>query len=369
VNLGSDLEQADRDGVDLRVALDVTPELVGTTGVARYSRELRQALERRNDCTILPFAIGRRSQEVPSGVRHVRAPLRIIHPMWRAFGVPRAEQIAGPVNIVHSLDLLPPPTRHPLVVTVHDLVTSELPGLHPARSRRMQRLQLAELNRAAAILAVSRSTADALAARGVGVNRIHVTPNGLSPFPASIDPPIPRERFFLLVGSLEPRKGHELLLQAAAKEGLEEVRIVFAGPELGRADHIRAVAAELGLGDRLILLGPVEDAVLAGLYRNATALCLPSYGEGFGLPVLEAMSFGTPVVASDLPALREVADNAALYVAPGDSDGLARELRRIAGDGALRERLARQGKARSTLFTWDATAEATLRAYRAALRR
>lgn len=352
----------------MRVALDVTPELIGTTGVARYSRELRRALERRTDCTIVPFAIGRRSQEIPPGVRHIPVPLRVVQPVWRAFGFPRAERLSGPVDIVHSLDLLPPPTRRPLAITVHDILTNQLPDLHPSRSRRMQALQLAALDRAAAILTVSRSTADALVAHGVDPSRIHVTPNGLARLAAPIDPPVPKKPFILLVGSLEPRKGHELLIQAATRDGLEDVRLVFAGPEVGRADYIRAVAAQAGVRDRVIVLGPVDDAVLAGLYRDATALCLPSYGEGFGLPVLEAMSFGTPVVASDLPALREVAADAALFVAPGDSDALARELRRIVVDPRLRERLARQGKERAALFTWDATAEATVQAYRVALR-
>lgn len=357
------------DRTRLRVAIDVTPELIGTTGVARYSRELRHALDRRTDCEMIPFAFGRRSQSVPPGVRHVPVPLRLIHPIWRTFNAPRAERITGPVDVVHSLDLVPPPTRRPLVITVHDLLTSQLPGLHPSRSQRMQRLQLAALDRAAAVLAVSRSTADALLDRGIDEARIHVTPNGLSGFPPPVDPPLPSGPFILVVGSLEPRKGHELLLRAVAHGGLEDVRLVFAGPEVGRAEEIRSLAADLGVADQLVVLGPVDDSLLAGLFRDSTVFCLPSYGEGFGLPVLEAMSFGTPVVASDLPALREVAGNAALFVAPGDSDSLADGLRRVLRDEPLRERLGRQGRERSALFTWDATAQATVTAYHVASRR
>jgi glycosyltransferase involved in cell wall biosynthesis len=232
----------------------------------------------------------------------------------------------------------------------------------------MQRLQLRSLDRAAAILTVSQSTADALLARGIDQTRIHVTLNGLSGFPRPVDPPVPSGPFVLVVGSLEPRKGHELLLRAVAHVGLKDVRLVFAGPEVGRAEKILRLAADLGIADQLIVLGPVHDALLAGLYRDATVLCLPSYGEGFGLPVLEAMSFGTPVVASDLPALREVAADAAVFVAPGDADSLASELRRILENKQLRERLARQGTERSALFTWDATAQATVQAYNVALR-
>jgi glycosyltransferase involved in cell wall biosynthesis len=353
--------------VSLRIALDVTPELIGSTGVARYSRELRQALERRGDCVVRPFAIGRRNQEVPTGVRHLPVPLRLVHAAWRGLSWPRAEELTGPVDIVHSLDLIPPPSRYPVAVTVHDVVTADLPGLHPGRARRMQRLQLAALPRAAAVLAVSNATANSLVAQGVDRARIHVTPNGLSRFPPPVSPPIPPGRFILAVGSLEPRKGHELLLRAVARSQLTGIRLVFAGPDAGRAAHIRQLARRLGLADGLSLLGRVDDAVLAGLYRNATLVCLPSFGEGFGLPVLEAMSFGTPVVASDVPALREVAGDAAVFAIRGDADDLGRQLERVVSDQELRTLLAQRGTARAQWFTWERTAEATIRAYREAL--
>lgn len=351
----------------LRVAVDVTPELIGTTGVARYARELRRALERHPDCTIVPFAIGRRSQAVPQGVRHVPIPLRVVQGLWRSVGAPRAEHITGPVDLTHSLDLMPPPTRGPLVVTIHDLVTSELPGLHPSRSRRAQHLQLLGAARAAAILTVSQATAQALVNRGVNEALIHLTPNGLSRLPRPVAPPVLGGPFLLVVGTLEPRKGHEILLRAVAQDGLEQLRLVFAGPPAGRSSDLNALATRLGLEGRLTILGKVDDAVLAGLYREALALCMPSFGEGFGLPVLEAMSFGTPVLASDLPALREVAGDAALFARPGDAHAFAHELRQLVSDQHLRHSLARKGKERASLFTWDATAEKTVQAYRDAL--
>ncbi len=355
------------DSRPLRVALDVTPELIGSTGVARYARELRRALEGRTDCKVVPFAIGRRSQAVPTGVRHVRVPQRVVQGLWRSVGVPRAEQITGQVDVTHSLDLVPPPTRAALVVTVHDLVTSELPALHTSRSRQTQHRQMLALARTAAVLTVSHATAQALVDHGVDETLIHVTPNGLSRLPPALAPPVPPDPFVLVVGTLEPRKGHEILLRAIAQAGLEQLRLVFAGPPAGRSSDLHVLARTLGLGERLTILGEVDDAVLAGLYRDALALCMPSFGEGFGLPVLEAMSFGTPVIASDLPALREVAGDAAVFASPGDIGALARALRRVVADQDLRERLARQGTARAALFTWDATAEKTVQAYRIAL--
>jgi len=352
----------------VRVALDVTPELLAATGVARYSRELRRALSEREDCDVVPFALGRRSQPVPQGVRHLPVPLRAVHRAWSAFGFPRAEQLSGPADLVHSLDLVPPPTRVPLVITVHDLVTRELPGLHERRAAAMQAAQRAALERAAAVLAVSRSTADALIADGLPPDRLHVTPNGLTPLdPAGGRSPVPAP-FVLAVGTLEPRKGHDLLLEALARCSARcEPRIVFAGPPAGRAEELRALAARLGLADRLHILGHVPDRVLAALYRDAMLLCLPSYGEGFGLPVLEAMAAGAPVLASDLPAVREVAGEAAVLFPAGEPDALAGALERMLDDGALRARLRERGLDRAAAFSWQATAQATVAAYRAAL--
>jgi glycosyltransferase involved in cell wall biosynthesis len=355
--------------VRLRVALDVTPELIGSTGVARYSRELRSALEERDDCEVCAFALGRRSQPLPDGVRHAAIPLRLVHRVWEVWGLPRAEQLTGAVDVVHSLDLVPPPTRQPLVITVHDIVTSELPALHPSNARRMQIKQREALARASAILAVSHATAQSLVELGVDPELIHVTANGLPRLPKPAEPPISQRPFVLMVGTLEPRKGHELTLRAVAAADLSQLAIVFAGPTAGRDRALRALAVELGIAERLRILGYVDDAALAGLYRDATLLCMPSLGEGFGLPVLEALAAGTPVVASDIAAIREVADDAAILVPPGDVGALTRAVRRVVSDHKLRAELNRKGRERASSFTWSSTADATVTAYQAALRR
>lgn len=353
----------------IRVALDVTPELLASAGVARYSRELRLALERRDDCHVAPFALGRRSQPVPDRVRYYAVPLRIVHGAWRAVGMPSAERLAGPVDVVHSLDLVPPPTRRPLVVTVHDTVTSELPTLHGRRAAILRERQLSALHRAAAILAVSGSTAQSLLDSGVDADRVHVTRNGLTRLPAPGPSPVPETGFLLMVGTLEPRKGHDVLLRAVARTGLGTTKVVFAGPTHGRADELRALAATLGIDQRLTILGHVEDAALARLYRDAGLLCMPSRAEGFGLPVLEGLAAGVPVLASEVPAIRELVDGAAVLVPPGDVDALAGALARMMADDQLRARLRRRGPERAASFSWEATAEATVRAYRSALRR
>jgi glycosyltransferase involved in cell wall biosynthesis len=354
----------------VRVALDITPELFASTGVARYSRELGRALERRGDCEVVRIAVGRRTE--PPGaerVRHLPVPLRILHPAWRVLSFPSAELIAGRIDVVHSIDLIPPPTSRPLVLTVHDLAAVERSELHPARTVAMQRRRLAALGRAAAVIAISRATAERLVRRGVDRERVHVTPLGLTPLPPPERAPLPEGRFVLAVGTLEPRKAHDVLLLAfAAASPPDDVRLVFAGPTPdGRADVLRGLAARLGIGDRLQILGAVDDARLSALYRAADLLCMPSLDEGFGLPVLEAMSVGLPVVASDIPALRELGGDAAVFVPAGDAQAVASALSRVLEDSALRVQLAGAGEARAAQFTWDATAAATIQAYESAL--
>jgi glycosyltransferase involved in cell wall biosynthesis len=171
----------------------------------------------------------------------------------------------------------------------------------------------------------------------------------------------------LVVGTLEARKGHDVLLRAVACRRGDEFRVVFAGADPGRSSEIWALARQLGVADRLILLGRVSDSTLAGLYRDALMLCLPSLAEGFGLPVVEAMAAGLPVVASDLPAIREVTSGNAVLVPPGDVEALADAVTRLIADRDLRNRLAELGPPRAHSFSWEAAAGATVNAYRAAL--
>lgn len=200
----------------LRVAFDVTPELFAATGVARYSRELALALERRPDCSLRRIAFGRQTHPLPPRTVHLRIPLRAVHLAWGTLGVPRAESLSGPVDVVHSVDLLAPPTRRPLVVTMHDVVALERPDLHHRRSAALQRSRLAALSRANVVLCVSQATASKLVARGIDPTRIRVVPNGLTALPPPVRVELPPGAFVLAVGTLEPRKGHEVLLRAFA---------------------------------------------------------------------------------------------------------------------------------------------------------
>lgn len=343
----------------MRVGIDVTATTVGSTGVARYARALTAALGDAGVDTAL-FAVGRGPLAPPPSTRRLRVPLRLAHASWRWVRAPRAEWLAPGCDVVHALDMTPPPTRRPVVVTVHDLAALDLPQLHSARHVQQQQRQLQAARHAAAVCAVSRSTADALVRHGVAADRVVVTPLGLSPLPPPDDTGIDGP-YLLAVGELTPRKGLRMLVEAFLRADLPpDWRLVLAGPADAGAADLPVTHA------RVLRLGRVSDARLSGLYTRAAALCFPSLAEGFGLPVLEAMSFGLPVLASDLPVVHEVAGDVATYVAPADVDAWQQALTALVRDGGADSR-ADGGPRRAAEFSWDRTARATVEAYRLAL--
>lgn len=349
----------------MRVALDVTPVISGSTGVARYTATLEAELRSR-DIDVRAFAIGRGRGQLPPGVRRLGIPLRAVQRAWRLGLPPRAEQLVRGADLVHSCDLVPPPTRRPLVVTVHDLAALDRPDLHPVRAYRQARARLESLNDATVVLPNSQATADALARHGVSGSRVMVVRH--APPPCDEKPPMPEERPYLLaVGELAARKDYPTLLRAFATGSAGDHRLIIVGPVGFRGEETLKLAGELDLADRLVIAGRVDDGKLASLYAGATALCFPSLAEGFGLPLVEAMRAGIPIVASDIDATREIAGDAAMRFPAGDVSALAEALRTITTDAELRARLATAGKQRAGLFTWERTATGTVAAYRQAL--
>ena len=345
------------------MAFDVTPVISGSTGIARYTTQLADALER-NGTEVRRFAVGRAAFPVPSGARHLQVPARALERWWRMVEWPRAEQLVHGAEVVHATGPLTPATHRPLVVTVHDVAALRYPDLHPPRHVSQQRAQLKALGQAAAIAAVSASTADDLANLGIPADRIVVTPLGLTPLPDPVSSPNrPEPGYLLAVGETSPRKRYPTLLRALAQlDG--ELRLVMAGPPGGDEQRIQELISELGLTSRVQRFGPVSDASLSALYERAAALCFPSIAEGFGLPVLEAMACGVPVVVSDIPVMHEVAGQAAaIYVPVDDTSAWAAALAEIAALNDRRDAFAEAGRAQASTFTWDRTAEATLRAY------
>ncbi len=217
----------------------------------------------------------------------------------------------------------------------------------------------AAAHRAARIIAVSEATrADLLRFYRIPETRIRVVYHGVDP--ALFD--LRREqleRFVLCVSTLHPHKNIERLIRAYASAE-RDFRLVLAGFRGFHAEAIERLVVELKLGDRVTLTGWISRTELFGLYDRALACVYPSTFEGFGMPVLEAMAAGVPLACSDIPPLREVAGDTALYFPPLDEAALASALTRIVADEALRAELARTGRDRARAFTWERAARQTL---------
>jgi glycosyltransferase involved in cell wall biosynthesis len=247
------------------------------------------------------------------------------------------------------------------VVTIHDLSFERERAMMGLRDKLIfRRVVPRAARRAARVLTVSeRTRQDLIEHYGLPEDKIVVTPNGVDP---AFGPDAPKEEatpYALCVGALETRKDPVSAVEAIAL--VPGLRLVLAGPDRGDGRAVRETVARLGLGARVDLLGYVDQKRLAALYRGASCLVFPSRYEGFGLPLLEAMASGTPVVAARTGALPEVAGDAAVLVEAGSPVALARGIEEALAD---RARLVAAGLEHARHFTWADTARRTLDVYR-----
>lgn len=256
----------------------------------------------------------------------------------------------------------------PAVPIVYDLVAFDRSARPPLRSAVIEWLTLGlAVRRSAGFIAISQATADELAHRfPASAARTSVAPLAAASTmtaatEASADRRLPAPGFVLAVGTLEPRKNLPRLVDAY-RQLPEDLRrrhpLVVVGKVGWQARE--TLEALRSLGDRCQALGHVSDTELSELYRRCAIFCYPSLAEGFGLPVLEAMACGAPVITSDRSSLPEVGGNAVEYVDPTDTVSIAGALERLLNDPSRRDRLAALGRARAREFSWDRTAEIAL---------
>ncbi len=294
-------------------------------------------------------AVTRRPELVPDGVQALALPARS-QELRMAWSIPRLLGRLRPA-LAHFQHALPLRCPVPAVVTVHDVSFEREPSVMGRLDHATFRWAVPRaVRRARRVLAVSeRTKRDIVELYGVPPEKVVVTPNGVDPAFAPGGEP---KGYLLFVGAIQARKNPLAAAEAAAAAGLP---LIVAGPE-----KEPALARELERRGAK-LRGYVEKDELADLYRGAAALVLPSRYEGFGLPVLEAMACGTPVVAAPESALREVAGDAALYAEPAE---LAGAIRRAVAE---RERFSAAGLERAGAFSWRETARRTADVYREAL--
>ncbi len=319
-----------------------------------------------------------------TNLREISIPGRVLEKLWRKLHWPPLEWLLGRCDLLHGPDYFLPPHRCVRrVLTVHDLAVLRHPEYASDSFRRRFERELDSWRRpGTSFIAVSDFTRSELQALlGISAERIHVVPNGVAedfravgesphgatqvlPLRASLLLPT---RFLLGVGSIQPRKNLLNLLRAMRilrDRSKRPEPLILCGNQEWLSGPIREEARKLGDAVRFVTLPRGQMPLL---YAAARALIYPSFYEGFGLPILEAMASGTPVGASRVPSHEEVVGSAGLFFPPEDPEAMAAVMDRLLGDDELHSQLSAAGRARAALFPWDRTAAGTMQVYRTVL--
>lgn len=369
----------------MRIGIDYTSAARQSAGIGRYTRELVNALltvDSRHRFTLFAASGGLRSFEFdvqPSvNVRLRKVPVTDdwLARLWHRLRVPiPVELITGPIDVFYSPDFVLPPTLpgSRTVVTVHDLSFLHYPShFLPKLVRYLCRAVPRSVETADLVLADSQATKrDMINQLGTPPHKVKVIYSGVdkrfSPEGVSGEQELLRAKYdigdgdyWLSVGTIQPRKNYLTLIEAFRRLA-PEARLVIAGAPGWLYDDVVQQAG--GCGDGVRILGYVDDADLPALYRNAELFVFPSLYEGFGLPVLEAMASGVPVVCSDSSSLPEVVGDAALLVDPRDPSAMAAAIAEVTHTPSLRHALVRRGLSRASQFTWEQAGQELLQAF------
>ena len=365
-----------------RIGIDARLVAYQSGGISAYIKHLINAIESLEVPETFAIFESRSAQDPLSSRYRGRKLLTPPHHRLERLAL-SVELFPDRLDLLHSPDFIPPfrgARRH--VITVHDLAFLHYPEQKDAASRRYYNNQISlAVAHADHILAVSSATKQDLTDMlGVAPEKITVQQHGVAPGFLEISEErlrhlraelgLPRE-FILHVGSFEPRKNIPTLLKAyreLAREKKDPPPLALVGRQSWLFNDTRQTIAEMQQENiPIIVREDIDDATLPSIYNLALALVFPSFYEGFGLPALEAMACGTPVIVSDIPAFREVVEGAGLFCDPNDWTDLAQAIGRAISDSEWRTTARTAGLKRAQNFTWKASAEKALHAYRVAL--
>jgi glycosyltransferase involved in cell wall biosynthesis len=346
-------------------------------GTARAAVETAAVLAERPDLEVVGVSARHRGPADPPyrpsvPVEQHLLPRRALYDAWQFLRWPPVSRATGKVDVIHATGIVMPPPTAPIVWTLHDLAWRRDPSGFTRRGVRFfeRALRLARED-ARLVLCSSEATLEDAVEAGLPRDRLRLVPLGVRPRMVSGDEITTvrkarglRRPYVLSVGTVEPRKNLPTLVEAFSDLARAGLDLVLVGPD-GWHEDLQTVVEPLG--ERARPLGFVAEGELATLYAGASAFAYPSSWEGFGLPVLEAMAYGTPVVTSAGTACAEVTGDAALLVDPKDPAALQTALNRLIEDSELADRLRHDGRLRASHYTWERTAELTAAAYRDAL--
>jgi alpha-1,3-rhamnosyl/mannosyltransferase len=358
-----------------RIGFDGRALASPAAGMRRYTYELFGALARL-DPSLTIVAVGPPSGSgIPERIERVQPALSLPTNLgWMLTGLPLTARRAG-VHAFHAPAYTIPVGIRPVVVTIHDVSYARHPEWYPYKRDPVRRA----FYRHSAVTAdriITDSTfskSEIVAAYDVRPETIDVVPLAAAaaftqgpplPLPAAYPP-----RFVLHVGDLHARRNLEMVARAlqsvrARNRSLQDVALVVAGVDRGAGAALIALSARAGGSPLVVFARTVDDASLLALYRSASALVYPSRYEGFGLPLLEAMSVGVPVIAASASSIPEVTGDAAVLIDPDDEAAWADAIERTLDDGSRAETMRAASKTRAAQFSWDRTARETAAVYR-----
>jgi glycosyltransferase involved in cell wall biosynthesis len=361
------------------VAEQLLHEIPG--GIGTYIRALLRRLPTSGVELEPVVALHRRSTLAAAGLPHARRiplPRQLLYRRWMRGHRPA---VGGTNALVHAPSMaFPPSDERPLVVTVHDLNFLEHPDAYPATGLAFHKAMLERLDDAGFVIVPSKATAEALEATGHPPRHVRIIPMG-----TDMESPAPEQReellrdlnierpYVLWMGTLEPRKNPEGVIRGfveALGGGIPDAQtlhLYMVGPRGWWSGDLAELISSRGLTDRVRRINEQPIPVRAALYSGASAFVFPSLAEGFGLPILEAMACGAPVVTSNRSSMPEVVGAAAELCDPTDPSSIGAALAKILRDPELAEDLRRAGFKRAREFTWERTARETVSCYREAL--
>ncbi len=363
----------------MRIGFDGRSLASPAGGVRRYAGELLDGLVRVHpNHTIVVFGASAEATQ-PYAVQ--TRPVRQIFPTnfgWSLIDLPQAIRGEG-LDVFHAPAYTAPlHGAHPLALTIHDVSYERHPEWYPYRRDAIRRWFYRRCARTADVVITdsSFSRSEIAAAYGIDARHIRVVPLGVgSPFLTSTLPRPPadvQQPYLLHVGDLHVRRNLRTLVRALARlpsvsAHMTPPLLILAGADRGERANIEAEARRANI--QIHFAGAVSDDALASLYAGATAFVYPSRYEGFGLPLLEAMACGAPVVGARAGAIPEVVGDAGILVDPDDEGEMAVWISRLMTDATLADRLRRAGRMRAMDYTWERTARQTIDAYQEAINR
>ncbi len=373
----------------MRIAFDYTAGIRQEAGIGNYVRSLLDAMlaaDHENNYTLITSGRPTRERPFPTApnVRGRRVPLpgRCLNMLWYRLRAPLpANLFTGKIDIYHGPDFVLPPLSKSIrkVVTIHDLAFLKHPEYAvPSLADYLKKVVPESVAAADVVAAVSQDSARTLMDHfGTPLEKIMIIPNGLRPHFRRITDPILlgatankfglKHPLVLGVGTLQPRKNHMGLIkafhQAQSDKRQRPAMLALAGGHGWLYEETKQLVADLKLEKKVRFLGPVNDLELTILYSLADVFAFPSFYEGFGVPPIEAMACGAPVITSNTSSLPEVVGDAALTIDPHNTDELAKAITRLIGDEKLREELRQRGYKRAQMYTWPKSAQKMLDIY------